>query len=146
MSGSIIGGVGAMKILRVIGDTLLGVLVYAAFLVIQLLVSIPMGYPPTNLTLATLLMAIPLGLVTFALAWLVRTKTKHDAWRRSILWTVVLLVLDVVIMILNSSIVSPDFPSFSSSFFLYFGNISVYVLYVCAFLGPILFAKAKRLN
>jgi hypothetical protein len=105
-------------------------------------VTLPFG-EPSELSQATysqfinrelLLTALPALLVTLMFAGLLKTKNKSDALKRSITWTVFLTLNYLLIGIGNDN------------FKLIFGNIGIYILLGCSFMGPIVYSKIKHLE
>ncbi|MEQ8153697.1 MAG: hypothetical protein ABRQ25_02210 [Clostridiaceae bacterium] len=127
-----------MKILK---NTLWGILIVILILILEYLVTIPFGVEaPAEGTAARfinhemLLTALPAGLVTFAAAWLLKTKSRSAAFARSVIWTLVLIIFYLSVSAGNYGVKAT------------FGGIGIYVLLACAFAGPIIFAKIKHLK
>ncbi|MHC1721448.1 MAG: hypothetical protein AB9844_12380 [Clostridiaceae bacterium] len=119
-------------------NILLGFLVFVLILICEAAVTMPFGDPQEGkltmyLTYEFLLTAIPAGLVTFILALVSRTKTKAEALAKSLIWTAVVVLLYFVIAFFNDNI-QPVF-----------GNFAFYVLLVCVFAGPMIYAKSKKI-
>jgi len=123
---------------RFLINILLGFLVFVIILACEAAVTLPFGEPQEGklamyLTIEFLLTAIPAGLVTFILAWVTRTKTKAEALSKSISWTAVVAILYFVIAYFNNNM---DYV---------FGNFAFYILLVCVFAGPMIYAKSKKI-
>jgi hypothetical protein len=81
-----------------------------------------------------LLAALPLGLVSYACAWLNRTASRRDAWISSLTWTLFLMVVLALLGVANQTL---------DVLFLAPG---LYVLFLLVFLGPLVFARVRRLH
>jgi len=123
---------------RFLINILLGFLVFVLILACEAVVTLPFGEPQEGklglyLTYEFLLTAIPAGLVTLILAWVTRTKTKAEALYKSLIWTGVVAILYFVIAFFNNNINYV------------FGNFTFYVLLACVFVGPVIYAKSKKI-
>jgi len=119
-------------------NILLGFLVFVLILACEAAVTLPFGEPQEGklamyLTYEFLLTAIPAGLVTFIIALVTRTKTKAEAFSKSLIWTAVVAILYFVIAFFNNNIQ------------FVFGNFAFYILLACAFVGPMIYAKSKKI-
>jgi len=124
-----------MKILK---NVLFGVLIYVAInllmFVASLLLSSHEGQDNTYLvSLNSFAIAVPVGILTFLLARLLKTATRNEAWMRSIIWTGLQLVFFFLIGLGNQTL--PNI----------FGAIGFYVLMIFVFMGPLVFAWIKKL-
>lgn len=128
---------------RIIKDALFGLLVIIAVTILEFIVTIPFGEPAQQITdevwteiinRELLLTAIPAALTTFAFTGFMKTKSKEDAIRRGIIWT--------IMMALNYAFIGIG----NNNFKLIFGGIGIYILLVCTFIGPVIFTKVKHLS
>jgi hypothetical protein len=124
-----------MKILKIV---LFGVLIYVAInllmLIASLLLSSYEGRDNTYLvSLNSFAIAVPVGILTFLLARLLKTATRKEAWLRSIIWTGLQVFFFFLIGLGNQTL--PNI----------FGAIGFYVLMIFVFLGPMVFAWTKKL-
>lgn len=119
-------------------DVGLGILVIIVVTIFEFLVTLPFGESLENragsINLELLLTAIPALLVNFTIAWLARVGDKSSAMRKSIIWTACLVIYYALIGLGNNN------------FTLIFGSIGVYVLLICSFAGPLLYAQIKKLK
>ncbi|HWQ89657.1 MAG TPA: hypothetical protein VN374_06755, partial [Desulfitobacteriaceae bacterium] len=79
-----------------------------------------------------LLTALPAGLTTFVFAWLLKTNNISVAFRRSIIWTIIIFLHFLLLGIGYDNLLGM------------FGTIGIYLLLACAFTGPLLYAKIKH--
>lgn len=124
-------------------DILMGLLLFIVTLILELLVSILLGQPdPTkvtdevrgaNVSMMFLGAAIPIGLAAFAAAALLKPETKGRALRMSIIWTVIFIGLNVLTGLGNDTMG------------IIFLGIGIYVAIVLMFLGPIVYARFRKL-
>jgi len=128
---------------KILLDFLFGLLIFIVVYFFEFLVTLPLGIsePPADkeawrnlIGLELLLTAVPAAFTTFGFTWLLKTKTKEDAWRRAIIWAVVIGLIYAVIGILNGN---AD---------LVYGNIGIYALLLCALGGPVIYAKLRHLT
>lgn len=123
-------------------DFLYGILVVIVITVFEFLVTLPFGDPwelrPVEyfryINRELLLTALPAGIVTFMFAWILKTEGKSGALRRALVWSIVIFLNYMIIGIGNNN------------FWEIFGTIGIYVLLICAYLGPIVYAKIKKLQ
>ncbi|SHJ10858.1 hypothetical protein [Parasporobacterium paucivorans] len=128
----------------IIKEILFGILIFIIIMILEFLVTLPFGEAGVenmsheqlrpHLNREFLLTALPAGIVTFLFAWLLKTDTRASAVRRSCVWIVIALVLYLLMGIGNSNL---D---------VLFTNFGMYVLLICIFLGPLVFAAIKRLK
>ena len=120
-------------------NALIGLLTIIGITVAEFLVTLPLGEPNPE-TLAQyinyelLLTALPAALVTFLFAWWFKTKSKVEALRRSITWTIVVALWYLFVALGNDN------------FSYVFGQAGVYVLLAGCFLGPLVLSKVRRLE
>jgi hypothetical protein len=69
-----------------------------------------------------------------SLPWLLKTKSRRDAFKKSVIWTLIISLSYLAIGVGNG--VLGDL----------FSTIGIYVLLVCAFAGPLAYAGVKRLK
>lgn len=127
---------------RIVKDFLFGLLIVIIITIFEFIVTLPFGEPwelsPEVylyfINRELLLTALPAALITFIFTRLLRTERKSDALRRGIIWTIIIFLYYLIIGIGNDN------------FGIIFSTIGIYVLLVCAFLGPILYAKIKHLE
>lgn len=125
--------------IKVIKDVLFGFLVLIATIFAEFLMTIPFGLAGgmegENFTAFMnrefLITAIPAGLITFLFAWLTKTNTWSDALRKSIIWTLMIGLYFLLVGMGNGNIAE------------LFGAYGLYLLFLCAFFGPLIFAKLK---
>lgn len=123
-------------------DILLGFVIIVAVTLLEFLVTIPFGYPSEisgasftdYISLELLITALPSLLVTFLFAWILKTNSKSDALRRSIIWTAVLLLNYFLIGLGNGNLLN------------ILSAPGLYVLLLCTFAGPFIYSKIKRLD
>jgi len=121
--------------------SLYGVLVIVLVTIGEFLVTLPFGdymmgdvaTMAQKINLELLLAALPALLVTALCAWLMKTKTMLEAIERGVLWMVMLAVNYAVIGVGNAN------------FWMIFGSVGFYALLTCALVGPLVYAKLKRL-
>jgi len=128
---------------KIVKDVLLGFLVIFVVIFFEFLVTIPFGEPAGDITRAEwaswinrelLVTALPAAFTTLGFTWLLKTQSRRDAIRRSIIWTC-MIALNYMLMGLGNDNLD-----------LIFGRPGVYVLLLCSFVGPLLFSKIKKLN
>ena len=124
-----------MKTLKLI---LLGMVIYIAInlfmLAASLLFSTYEGTDNTYLvSVNSLAAAIPAGLVAFALTRVMKTANRKDALLYAGIWTALQLVFFFIVGLLNQTLP------------FIFGAFGLYVLIVCVFLGPVVYAWIKKL-
>jgi len=127
----------------IVKDVLFGVLIVIVITLLEFLVTIPFGLPAEGMnqdeygqfiSRELLITAIPAFFTTFVFAFLLKTKTKAEAIQKAVFWASILCVNYFIIGLGNDNLG------------LIFGTIGVYVLLVCAFAGPIVYAKVKHLK
>lgn len=127
----------------VVKDVLFGVLIVIVITLLEFLITIPFGYPAEGLdrdawaafiSRELLITAVPAFLTTFVFALLLKTKSKADAIQKAVFWTSILCVNFFVMGLGNDNLG------------LIFGTVGVYFLLVCAFAGPLVYAKVKHLK
>ena len=114
---------------KVVFDFLWGLFLIFAVLLIEMLVTLP--FVSGMLNLEFVLTSVPGLLVAFLLAGFLRTSAFKEAIRRSVLWTVMLLLFYVLIGIGNDTLQ------------LIFAGFGIYLLLAAVFLGPILWWRIK---
>jgi hypothetical protein len=127
---------------RIVKDFLFGLLIIIVITIFEFIVTLPLGEPwelsPEGysyfINRELLLTALPAALTTFIFSWLLKTKNKTDAVRRSIIWTLALVINYTIIGIGNDN------------FGIIFRTAGVYVLMACVFAGHVLYAKIKHLE
>ncbi len=123
-------------------DILFGIVTIIIVTIFEYLVTLPFGKPGELndggyshiINLEFLLTALPAAIVTFIFAWLLKTKRKSDSMRRAIVWTAMLALYYVLIGLGNNNL--PEL----------FLTIGIYVMLICAFAGPIIYARIKHLR
>ena len=124
-------------------DALFGLLIIIVITILEFIVTIPFGEPAQEFTSEVwakfinrelLLTALPAALTTFIFTGRLKTKSKADAIRRGIIWSIILALNYMIIGIGNNN------------FELIFGEIGIYVLLACTFAGPVIYTKVKQLN
>jgi membrane protease YdiL (CAAX protease family) len=103
--------------------------------------------PTPTLIYEYLIGAVVIFVISLGFAWIFKTKDKARAWRRAIIWaltsallTFTLQIIDVVDAgIFNWSALGPIFAHS-------FGNVGYYLILLGIFLGPIAFARIKKLS
>ena len=128
---------------NIIKDVLFGVLIVVVTLIFEFIVTIPFTEIASEsdrvrwaflINRELLLTALPAALITYTFTWLLKTKIRKDALRRGTIWTCILALYYIFISIGNGS------------FNLMFGTIGVYILLVCAFVGPVIYSALQRLR
>jgi len=106
-------------------------------------VTIPFGLPADGISRdewaafisrELLITAVPAFLTTFVFALLLKTKSRADAIQKAVFWTSILCVNYFVMGLGNDNLG------------LIFGTAGIYVLLICAFAGPLVYAKVKHLK
>lgn len=126
----------------IVKDILLGFGIFVIIMILEFLVTLPFGEPAAMdagelgmfLNREFLLTAVPAAIVTYLFARFSEVQTIVSAYRRSITWTLMILVFYVIIAVGNDN-VGPIF-----------GSYGFYVLLAGIFAGPILYAKIERLE
>lgn len=128
---------------NLIKDILMGLLLFIVTLMLELLVSILLGQPdPTkvsnetraaNVSMMFLVAAIPIGLAAFTAAAFLKPLIKGRALRMSIIWTVIFIGLNILTGLGNDTMG------------IIFLGIGIYASIVLMFLGPIAYARLKKL-
>jgi Fe2+ transport system protein B len=129
------------KMKAIIKDVLSGLLIFVLIMVLEFAVTLPFGEPSNEsgdlavyLNREFLLTAIPAAILTYTAAMVTKVPTIVSAYRKSIIWTVVVLGLYTIIAVGNDN-VGPIF-----------GSYGFYLLLLGVFIGPILYAKFKKLT
>ena len=126
----------------IITDILLAFGIFVIIMILEFLVTLPFG-APTNLEVGELgaflnreflLTAVPAAIVTYLFARLSNGQTIVSAYRKSIIWTLMILAFYAIIAVGNDN-VGPIF-----------GSYGFYVLLAGIFAGPIIYAKMERLE
>lgn len=118
-------------------DLLLGFLVILLVMIAEMLVTLPFStggeveVTSSLLNLELVIAALPAFLITMFLAGRLKSVEFKDAMRRSLIWAGMLLLFYVVIGLGNGTF---------SSIFTGFG---IYVLVICAFVGPLFWWRIK---
>lgn len=127
----------------IIKDVLFGILIVIVVTLLEFVVTIPFGLPADSISRdewaaiisrELLITAIPAFLTTFVFALLLKTKSKADAIQKSVFWTSILCINYFIMGLGNDNLG------------LIFGTLGVYILLICAFAGPIVYAKVKHLK
>ncbi|CZQ88853.1 hypothetical protein [Trichococcus collinsii] len=125
----------------IIKDVLSGLLIFVLIMVLEFAVTLPFGEPggesgglAVYLNREFLLTAIPAAILTYMAAMVTKVPTIVSAYRKSIIWTTVVLGFYSIIAVGNDN-VGPIF-----------GSYGFYLLLLGVFLGPILYSKFKRLT
>lgn len=127
---------------RIVKDILFGVLVLIVITILEFIVTIPFGLPGQEISRPEwaqiisrelLLTAIPGFLTSYVFAMLLKTKSRREAIRKSIIWTSIICINFLVMGMGNDNL---D---------LIFGTIGIYVLLACTFAGPIAYSFVKHL-
>ena len=125
----------------IIKDVLTGLLIFVLIMVLEFAVTLPFGDPGSEsgelaayLNREFLLTAIPAAILTYLAAMVTKVPTIVSAYRKSTIWTAVVLIFYTIIAVGNDN-VGPIF-----------GSYSFYLLLLGIFLGPILYAKFKRVS
>jgi hypothetical protein len=127
---------------RTLKDVLFGIFIVIVITIFEFLVTLPFGEPvefgseqySQFASRELLLTALPAVLVTFIFTGLIKTRSRSEALRRSIVWTIIIFLNYLLIGIGNDN------------FKIIFGTIGIYILLACAFLGPIIYEKIKHLE
>ncbi len=126
---------------KVIKDVLFGILIIIVTLISEFIVTISFTETASESDRARwaflinrelLLTAVPAALITYTFARLLKTARRKDALRRGIIWTCILAMYYLLISIGNGS------------FDLMFGNIGIYALLGCSFLGTVIYSVLKH--
>lgn len=123
-------------------DILFGIFTIIVVTIFEFLVTLPFGNPGELskegysylVNREFLLTALPAAVVTFMFAWLLKTKHKSDSIRRAFIWTIMVALYYVLIGLGNNNLQE------------LFITIGIYVMLVCTFAGPIIYAKIKHLR
>ena len=123
-------------------DILFGFSAILIVTICEFLVTLPFGEPgevsPDSLSsfinLELLLTALPAGFTTYMLSRLRKTKSKSDSIRMAIIWAIMLALNYIIIGFGNDNLS------------VIFRTIGIYILLVCAFAGPIAYAKFEHLK
>jgi len=127
----------------IIKDVLFGVLIVIVITLLEFVVTIPFGLPADGISRdewaafisrELLITAVPAFLTTFVFALLLKTKSRADAIQKAVFWTSILCVNYFVMGLGNDNLG------------LIFGTAGIYVLLICAFAGPLVYAKVKHLK
>jgi membrane protease YdiL (CAAX protease family) len=124
--------------MKIIKDALIGAAIIIIITVLEFLVTVPFlsGPLPENLTdadwkalinMELLLTAIPAGMTTFFFAWVLKTRNRVDAQRRSLVWGGMGFFNYMFIGFVNGNL------------HLIFGSPGVYVLTLAMLAGPMLY-------
>ena len=129
---------------QAVKDMLFGVLIFFSILALEFVLTLPQGTSGTEgissaewsriINQELLLTALPAAVVTFLSAMLLNTKSGGDAFRRSVIWTMIVLLFYVAIGIGNGN------------FKIIFGTIGIYTVLLGVFAGPLFYAKIKHLK
>ena len=127
---------------NILVDVLLGILTIVLTNILEFMVTLPFGEPggvtdgdlSKFLNREFLLIAIPAGLTTFSLTWLLKTKSQSDAKRRSVVWTILLALSYALVGLGNGNLKA------------IISTVGIYVLLACVFVGPLVYAKIKHLK
>jgi len=128
---------------NLIKDILMGLLLFIVTLMLELLVSILLGQPdPTkvsdetraaNVSMVFLGAAIPIGLAAFAAAAFLKPATRGRAIRMSLIWTAIFIGLNILTGLGNDTME------------IIFLGVGFYAAAVLMFLGPIAYARLRKL-
>lgn len=118
-------------------DILYGVLVYIGIVAIQILSALPFRDPFSgespllriNQNYEYLVAAIPILIWTVIVTWISKIQNKSDALRKAIIWTLVVVLLDVALGLLNNTLS------------LTLGVWSYYIALIAVFLGPLVYLR-----
>jgi len=122
-------------------NILFGILAIIIITVFEFLITLPFGDPgglasgdySSFINRELLLTAVPAAVTTFVLSWLLKTKSKSDSLKKAAIWTIMIALSYLLIGIGNDNL---------SEIFV---TIGIYVLLVCAFAGPVIYATIKHL-
>lgn len=105
------------------------------------------GQQIDSINIEYLIACVPVLLITLAFAWISRTRTKAEAWQKSIVWTIIIALIDIAFAVINSV----DLGVFvqSSLYEIFINTLACYGYYIvlaAAFAGPLFYARLKRLQ
>ncbi|MDS0527766.1 hypothetical protein NNC19_18915 [Clostridium sp. SHJSY1] len=123
--------------LKIAKDILFGILINISITIIEFIITLPFGEPGNFtkegytyfISRELLLTSLPVVLLTYMFTWILKTKSKSEALRRSIIWTIIIFLNYLLIGIGNKNLGE------------IFGGIGVYVLLISSFVGPIIYSK-----
>lgn len=128
---------------NLVKDILIGLLLFLVTLLIEFGVSVALGQEdPTkisddiraaNVSMMFLASAIPIGLAAFAAAAALKPETRARALRMSVIWTAIFVGLNVLTGLGNDTMG------------IIFLGIGIYASIVLMFLGPIAYARFRKL-
>ncbi|ETA81816.1 hypothetical protein [Youngiibacter fragilis] len=124
-------------------EVLMGLLLFIVTLLIEFAVSVALGQGDSanitdevraaHVSMMFLGAAVPIGLAAFAAAALLKPETKGRALRMSIIWTAIFIGLNVLTGLGNDTMG------------IIFLGIGIYASIVLMFLGPIVYARFRKL-
>ena len=106
------------------------------------------GFSGSNPTLVYeyLIGAVVIFVISLAFAWLFKTRDKAQAFRRAIIWTLTSALLTLALVIIDAVDAGTfGWSSLGTMVANSFGNAGFYLVLLGIFLGPIVFARIKRL-
>lgn len=125
----------------IIRDVLFGILLMVLVMAAEVLVTVPLGpqgYEEADedgkaaiLNLELILTAMPAAVISFMLAFLLKTKERAEALRRGAVWALVVFLLYALIGAMNGN------------FGRIFSTYGIYLLLACVFVGPLLSAMIR---
>ena len=126
-----------IKLKKTVIDILYGILVYIGIVAIQILSALPFRDPFSgespllriNQNYEYLVAAIPILIWTVIVTWISKIQNKSDALRKAIIWTLVVVLLDVALGLLNNTLS------------LTLGVWSYYIALIAVFLGPLVYLR-----
>lgn len=135
MKGTVI----SMKIVKIL---LAGLVLIVTVYLAEILVTLPFGMPANAgeaeisrlIFWEFLLTAIPAGLLSLAAARLFQPATRRDALRLAGIWTALYIGVLLIFALANGNLAQQ------------LGTLSLYILLACFFLGPLLYARLRRLH
>ncbi len=104
------------------------------------------GEPAPTLTVEYLIGAVVIFVISLGFAWLFRTQDKAQALRRAIIWTLTTILLTLGLEVIDAVDAGTfSWSSIGTMLNQSFGSIGYYAVLLGIFLGPIIFARIKRL-
>jgi len=141
---------------RIAMDLGLGLIVYLAVYICAILIAFIFRDPFTgpgfgerigSMNYEFLITAIPALLITMGITWISRIKLRSDALRKSIVWTILILLIDMVFAVINAVDVGEfSWSTLDKTFVNSLCCWGYYILLAAVFAGPLLYSKIKQLK
>lgn len=140
--------------MKILMDFAIGILLF----ILQSLLQVPIasifrdpfsGFSGSIPTLVNeyLIGAVVIFVISFGFAWFFKTRDKAQAWRRAIIWTLTSALLTFALVVIDAVDAGTfNWSTLGTMVSNSFGNVGFYLVLLGIFLGPLAFARMRKLS